>query len=101
MSNKRLQEEEFDALRPHLEQFKQENVEAIRRVLVDGVQQKDIAMELRVTKVAVSAMVGRAWRLHLEHSARPEGWETVSVLLPRDFARLVKYLAAIVRKAQK
>lgn len=46
---KRLTPAEFDFIRPHLERQKEQNIEHIRRVLVDGVKQRDIAAELHIT----------------------------------------------------
>jgi hypothetical protein len=95
MTIKTLTETEFDALRPHLDNFEAKNVDAIRRIMVGGVKQKLIATELGVTKEAVSAMVGRVWKVHLEHGARPEGWETVHVTLPPEYALVVRNMAEI------
>lgn len=97
MTIKTLTPDEFNAIRPHLERFEGKNVEAVRRILVEGAKQKDIAIELELSKEAVSTMVGRAWNLHLKHGRRPPGWETVTVALPPDYVKLVKLMANIAR----
>lgn len=101
-TKKKLTADEFERIRPYLERFENKNVGAIRRVLVDGVMQKDIAAELKLTKVAVSSMVGRAWKAHLEHGDRPPGWVKVEAVLPPEMAEVVQEMANIVRtRAQK
>lgn len=95
---KRLTPREFDFIRPHLERQKEENIELIRRVLVDGVKQRDIASELHITVQGVSAMVARAWRTHVEHGERPEGWRAVHVTLPENVADVVEEMADIARR---
>jgi predicted DNA-binding protein (UPF0251 family) len=87
--NKRLTIEEFEVIRPYLARMKDRNVEAIRAILVEGRPQKDVAVELDVSAVAVSSMVRNAWEYHITHGARPEGWVNVSVVLPPDMAQLV------------
>ncbi len=102
-NKKRLTEEEFEVIRPHLERrdFQEKNIRAIRRVLVDGVMQKDIVAELSVTKEAVSSMISRAWKIHVEHGERPPGWRKVEVILPPEYADMVEALADMVRKRAK
>ena len=63
-NKKKLTEREFDSIRIYLNKFNNKNIEAIRRILVDGIMQKDIAAELGMSKEAVSAMVARAWAAH-------------------------------------
>jgi hypothetical protein len=89
---------EFDFIRPHLERQKEDNIEHIRRVLVDGVKQRVIATELRMTEQGVSAMVMRAWRTHVEIGSRPEGWRAVNVALPDNVADVVEEMADIARR---
>lgn len=98
---KKLTSDEFETLIPHLERFKEKHIDAIRRVLVAGEKQKNIAEELGLTKVAVSAKVGRAWELHLKHGERPPGWRKVEVILPPEYADVVEELAKIARKRVK
>ncbi|HEY0588431.1 MAG TPA: TrfB-related DNA-binding protein, partial [Pseudoduganella sp.] len=89
MGNKnRLTAEEFEVIRPHLERrdFEEKNIRAIRRVLVDGVMQKDIVAELSLSKEAVSSLISRAWKIHVEHGDRPPGWRKVEVVLPPEYA---------------
>jgi ribosomal protein L32E len=95
---KRLTQREFDFIRPHLERQKEQNIEHIRRVLVDGVKQRAIASDLRMTVQGVSAMVARAWRAHVEHGERPEGWRAVHVTLPENVADVVEEMADIARR---
>lgn len=103
MGNKKtLTVEEFEWIRPHLSRIEEKNLMAIRRVLVDGVMQKDIAAELSLTKEAVSAMVARVWRTHVKHGIRPLGWEKVEVVLPAEMVQVVHEMAKIARtKAKK
>jgi FixJ family two-component response regulator len=99
--NKRLTPEEFDAIRPHLARMKDRNVEAIRAMLVEGRPQKEVAVELDVSAVAVSSMVRSAWEYHITHGARPEGWVNVNVVLPPDMAQLVKEMERTARENLK
>lgn len=103
MGNKKaLTVEEFECIRPHLGRIGGKNLNAIRRVLVDGVMQKDVAAELSLTKEAVSAMVARVWRVHLKYGARPAGWEKVEVVLPPEMVQVVHEMVKIARtKAKK
>jgi FixJ family two-component response regulator len=89
-SKKRLTAQEFETIRPHLSKLKERNVQAIYQILVEGRKQADIADELGITKVWVNQMVGLAWKLHIEHGDRPEGWTSISVSLPPDMAEIVK-----------
>lgn len=99
---KRLTADEFETIRPYLERFDKKNISAIRRVLVDGVMQKEIAAELKLTKEAVSSMVARAWKVHIEHGQRPAGWRKVEVVLPAEYADVVEGLANMAwRQAKK
>lgn len=98
MSNRKsLTAEEFEWIRPHLDRVEEKNLNAIRRVLVQGARQKDVATDLNLTKEAISAMVSRAWRAHLEHGERPPGWVKVEVVLPPDMAEVVHEMVRIVR----
>jgi len=96
-NKKKLTETEFDSIRVYLNKFNKKNIEAIRRILVDGIMQKDIALELRMSKEAVSAMVARAWAAHLKHGVRPDGWRTVEVILPAEYAEVVEALANVLQ----
>jgi orotate phosphoribosyltransferase-like protein len=98
---KKLTSDEFEVIRPHLERFEEKNIEAVRRILVDGAKQKDIAQELKATKQTVSVMVSRAWSLHMQHGSRPLDWEKVEVVLPPEYAQVVRDLADAVRRNQK
>lgn len=104
MGNKnRLTADEFEVIRPHLERrdFEEKNIRAIRRVLVDGVMQKDIVAELSLSKEAVSSLISRAWKIHVEHGERPPGWRRVEVVLPPEYADMVEVLADMLRKRAK
>lgn len=100
---KRLTTKEFEAIRPYLERrdFEEKNIRAIRRVLVDGAMQKDIAAELSLTKEAVSSLISRAWKIHVEHGERPPGWRKVEVVLPPEYADMVEALADVARRKAK
>lgn len=101
-NRKALTAEEFEWIRPYLGRIEEKNLRAIRRVLVDGVMQKEIATEMNLTKEAMSALVSRAWKAHLQYGERPPGWVKVDVVLPPDMARLVHEMVKIVRtKAKK
>lgn len=102
-NKKRLTAAEFDVILPHLRkrQFEERNINAIRRVLVDGVMQKEIVAELGLTKEAVSSLISRAWKSHLEHGECPPGWRRVQVALPSEYADVVEGLAVMARKRAK
>lgn len=102
-NKKRLTTEEFKVLRTHLERrhFEDKNIDAIRRVLVDGVMQKIIVAELGLTKEAVSSLISRAWKIHAEYGDRPHGWRRVEVVLPPDYADMVEGLAKAARNRVK
>jgi len=96
-NKKKLTEREFDSIRVYLNKFSEKNIDATRRILVDGIMQKDIAAELGMSKEAVSAMVARAWMAHLKHGVPPEGWRTVEVILPAEYAEVVEELANVLQ----
>lgn len=102
-NKKRLTTEEFEVIRPHLvrRDFEDRNIRAIRRVLVDGVMQKEIVSELGLTKEAVSSLISRAWKLHVEHGDRPPGWRKVEAVLPPEYADLVDHMANLARNRAK
>ena len=95
-NRKRLSATHFDSIQAHFRKFEKKNVNALRRILVDGARQKDIALELGISKEAVSAMVGRAWTIFLQHGQRPEGWRTLEITLPPEYADVVEELANIL-----
>ncbi|HFF5988744.1 TPA: TrfB-related DNA-binding protein [Enterobacter hormaechei] len=87
----RLTPQDFDTLKDHMgSRWKAANIEAVRRVMVEGCKQKDIAADLGVTEKAVSQMVKKAYDLHQEHGTVPVGWVSVYATLPPDLAELVK-----------
>lgn len=100
-TRKRLTPSEFDFIRPHLERQKEQNIEHVRRILVDGVKQRDLADELGMTVQGVSAMVRRAWSTHVEHGERPAGWRVVHVTLPDYVADVIEELADIARRRMR
>lgn len=97
-ARKRLTPDEFDFIRPYLERQKEENIEHVRRILVDGLKQRALANELGITIQGVSAMVTRAWNTHVEHGARPVGWRVVQVALPDHVADVIEEMADIARR---
>lgn len=94
-TDKRLTQAEFDAITPFFSS--RANVESIHAVMVHGRSQADVAREVGVSRKAISQSVGKAWKLHLEHGNRPEGWVSVSVALPPDLAEIVKDMAQKAR----
>lgn len=99
--NKRLTMAEFETIRPYLARMKKRNIEAIRTILVEGRRQKDVAIEMDVSAVAVSSMVRSAWDYHITYGARPEGWVSVSVVLPLEVAQLVMEMERNARENLK
>ena len=95
-NKKRLTEREFESIRVHLRKFSNKNISAVHRILVGGAMQKEIALELGMSKEAVSAMVGRVWKAYLQHGPRPPNWRTVEVVLPSEYADVVEDLANIL-----
>ena len=96
--NKRLTAQEFEVIRPYLERLKDRNIYAIQEILVEGRAQKNIAVELNLSRETVSQMVGKVWQLHIDRGDRPEGWISIGVTLPPDLAEMVK---DIERKARE
>lgn len=92
-SKKRLTATHFESIRGYLGNFDKKNVDALRRVLVEGTRQKDIAEELGLSKEAVSAMVGRCWKIYLRYGVKRDGWKTVEVTLPVEYADVIEELA--------
>ena len=100
---KRLTASEFEEIRPHLEKrnFEEKNIRAIKRVLVDNIMQKETVAELNLTKEAVSSLISRAWKIHVEHGHRPPGWRKVEVILPPEYADVVEDLAVLIQNRAK
>lgn len=88
--DKKLTAEEFEALLPHLQGMKECNVKALEKIMVHGALQKELVADLGVTKEMVSAMVVKAWQLHIEHGIRPEGFVRITATLPKELAEAVK-----------
>lgn len=58
-------------------------------VLVEGKQQKEFCELYGISKAAVNQAVLRVWKAYLEMCV-PEGFERVTVILPKDKAAKVK-----------
>lgn len=71
-----------------------QTLEIARGVLVDGVPQSAFVTKFGITKGAVSQAVNRVWEAYI-----PEGHERITVILPKDKAKLVKTWAAEVKKS--
>jgi DNA-binding MarR family transcriptional regulator len=96
-TRKRLTATNFESIRAHLGNFEKKNVEALRRILVHGAKQKDVALELGISKEAVSAMVSRGWKVFLLYGQQyPEGWRTVEVTLPPEYAEVIEELFKVL-----
>ncbi len=100
-SRKKLTLDEFEKIRPHLARVESRKVEAVRRVLVEGVLQKNVAAEMKLSTVTISTLVSRAWQVHLDHGERPDGWVAVETVLPPEIADAVLELARIIRSKVK
>ncbi|PKD40498.1 transcriptional regulator [Methylomonas sp. Kb3] len=64
--------------------------EIARGVLVDGKSQAEYVKALDLTRGAVSQAVKRVWEAHLAKAEVPEGYERVTVILPKFQALQVK-----------
>jgi hypothetical protein len=98
---KRLTAQEFEVIRPYLERLKDRNVHAIHEILVGGRAQKDVAIELELSRETISQMVRKVWQLHIDRGDRPEGWVSIGVTLPPDLADLVKDMERKAREKIK
>jgi ParB family chromosome partitioning protein len=77
------------------------DIDAIRRVLVDGLHQKSVAAELELSEVAVRAMTLRAWNKHVESRTRPPCQESVNAMPSPDTADLIKEMPLQVLEHEK
>ncbi|POP75168.1 hypothetical protein CXB34_28195 [Pseudomonas amygdali pv. morsprunorum] len=94
----RLTPVDFESLKEHMgPRWKPANIEAVRQILVEGKKQIDVATELSVTTKAVSNMVKKAYELHQQYGAPPQGWVKVVATLPADMAEHVKLLEQSAR----
>lgn len=98
---KQLTADEFDAIRTDFERMNDVNIDAIRRVLVDGIQQESVAAELKLGMAELTAMIGRAWSKHVELASQPSTRESVNVTLSQDMANLIKQMARQVQEQEK
>jgi predicted DNA-binding protein YlxM (UPF0122 family) len=95
-SKKRLTATDFESIRVYLGNFEKKNVDALRRIFVDGIRQKEIALDLGMSKEAVSAMVSRSWKIYMQYGSKPDGWRTVEVTLPSEYADVIEELANLL-----
>ncbi|TWI44678.1 TrfB transcriptional repressor [Pseudomonas duriflava] len=79
----------------------EQNLEVARQVLVHGKPQAEFVKELGLTRGAVSQTVNRVWsRSAVAKQAHlPEGYERVTVVLPKAKAYTVKKWAAQAHNA--
>ena len=93
MSRKRLSAAEFDHAVASLRRSMSEtNVAIGRAVLVDGRMQTDLCSETGQTPQAINNILRRIWNSHVEHTVTPDGWERVTVCLPKALATAVKQM---------
>lgn len=92
---KKLTEDQFNQAISDLPVGDQ-TIEIARGVLVEGKSQADYARSLNITRGAVSQAVKRVWEAHAEKTEVPEGYERVTVVLPKYRAFQVKKWAKAV-----
>lgn len=88
-TQKRLTKREFDQALRRLD-LSDAGAGRVRRVLVGGERQVDVARDAQVGANSISAQVNRVWRAHLENMSLPPDLERVSVVLPADKAEIVR-----------
>lgn len=88
-TQKRLTKREFDHALRRVD-LSVDVTERVRRVLVGGERQVDVAASAGVGANSISTQVNRVWRAHLENQTLPAGMERVSVVLPADKAEIVR-----------
>lgn len=84
---KRLTEEAFTRAVDRL-QISERRIAVARRHLVEGVSQKTIAAQRKMTPSAVSQAVAAVWKSHLDSQDVPDGMQRITVLLPDDKAAI-------------
>ncbi len=89
---KRCTAQEFDAIRPRLENLKKRNVHAIQETLAGGRAPKAVAAELEFSNEAARRMAGKVSLSPVERDGRPEGRLSIGVMAP-DLADLVTDMA--------
>lgn len=89
---------EFERIKPRLGRLTVDTVQIARRVLVDGIPQKDVAEDAGLTKQRVSSMVRRV--LAAAH-AIPSDWVRVEEWFPPDVAAKVRKMAADAKASQE
>ncbi|MEX3614431.1 MAG: TrfB-related DNA-binding protein [Burkholderia gladioli] len=82
---------EFERIRSRLGRLTLDTVQIARRVLVEGIPQKDVAEDAGLTKQRVSSMVNRV--LAAARAIPPE-WVRVEEWFPPDLAAKVRKMAA-------
>ena len=86
---KRLTERQFEQAVSQLE-IGEQTILIARGVLVEGKSQADFARAMNITKSAVSQAVNRVWNAYKELAEVPDGYEKVTVILPRHQAYQVR-----------
>jgi len=94
----KLTAEEFERLLPRLGRQTVDTAFIVRRVLVDGVPQSDVAREVGLTRQRVSKLVQIATAAFEEI---PREWERVEEWLPPDLAAQVREMAKVARQKVK
>ncbi len=84
---KRLSEEAFTRAVARLS-ISERRVAVARRHLVDGVPQKTIATQRKITPSAVGQAVACVWKSHLDSQEVPDGMQRITVTLPTDKAAI-------------
>ena len=82
---------DFDKL-VHRSRLRARGREAARAVLVDGMTQRDVAVEFGVSKQAVSAWVHAVLRQRRPANQPPASWQTITLTVPSWLAREMRRL---------
>jgi len=84
---KRLSEEAFTRAVARLSMSERREA-VVRRHLVDGVSQKTIATQRKITPSAVAQAVALVWKSHLDSQGVPDDMQRITVTLPTDKAAI-------------